>query len=415
MVRRAFLLLGATIALAACSDVFEGFAPSATPGGGGAEAVRPAAAGTTVALLAPLSGANAERGQALVQAAELALAAPGSPKLDVHDTGGTAEGAAAAAQAAIAARDRLIIGPLTAAETAAVAGPARAAGVPVLAFTNDVAQAQPGVWILGITPAQQMRRLVGTLLARGKTRVAALLPPGQFGAAMGDALHQALAAANAPPPEIEVHNGSNSGIQASLRALSHYSERRGPIEEKIRLAREKRDAEGRREAAELAKTPIPPAPFDALLLADTGERLAWAASFLSYYDIEPPDVRLLGPALWASPAARGGAGLGGAWFAAPDPAARASFDADFQAKYGAPAPGLADFAYDAASIARVLAGSGGYSVASLTRPEGFAGVDGLFALQPDGTVRRGLAVFQIARGGASIIDPAPTSLAAPGI
>ena len=68
-----------------------------------------------------------------------------------------------------------------------------------------------------------------------------------------------------------------------------------------------------------------------------------------------------------------------------------------------------------ASIARVLAASGGYNTASLCRPDGFAGVDGLLALQPDGTVRRGLAVFRIVPGGASMIDPAPTSLSAPGI
>jgi hypothetical protein len=39
----------------------------------------------------------------------------------------------------------------------------------------------------------------------------------------------------------------------------------------------------------------------------------------------------------------------------------------------------------------------------------------VLALQPDGTVRRGLAVFEIHRGGATIIDPAPGDLAAPGI
>ena len=63
----------------------------------------------------------------------------------------------------------------------------------------------------------------------------------------------------------------------------------------------------------------------------------------------------------------------------------------------------------------MLAQEGGYSVAALCRPEGFAGVDGLLVLQPDGTVRRGLAVFQIERGGPSMIEPAPDSVAAPGI
>lgn len=377
-----------------------------------------AAAGPTagaVALLAPLTGPNAERGKALVQAAQLALAPPGSPHLDVRDTGGTGPGAAAAAQAAISAGDGLIIGPLTAAETAAVAAPARNAGVAVLAFTNDPAQAQPGVWTLGITPAQQVRRLVGAVMAQGKTRFAAVLPPSEFGAAMGRALTQALATAGAPAPDIHVHDGTNPGIQAALRQVSDYANRRGPIQAKIEEARAKNTPEGRKEAAELRKQPIPPAPFDALLLADTGEKLAWAATFLPYYDIDPPAVRVLGPALWASPAGRGGAELNGAWYAAPDQSARTAFDQDYQSKYGAPAPGLADFAFDAAAIGRVLAAGGGYSVGSLCRPEGFAGVDGVLALQPDGTVRRGLAVYEIQRGGPTVVDVAPTSLSAPGI
>lgn len=373
------------------------------------------AGGGSVTLLAPLTGANAERGQALAHAAQMALAAPGSPHLDVRDTGGTAPGAAAAAQAAIVAGTGLILGPLTAAETAAVAAPARAAGIAVLAFTSDPSQAQPGVWTLGLTPAQQARRLVGSVMAQGKTRFAAVLPPGDFGAAMASALTQALASAGAPPPAIHIHDGTNQGIASAMRDASDYADRRGPLDAKIKVARAKHDAAGRKEVAELTREAIPPPPFDALLLADTGEKLAWATTFLGYYDIDPPAVRVLGPALWASPAGRGGAGLTGAWYSAPDPAARAAFDQDYQAKYGAPAPGLADFGFDAAAIARVLAQDGGYSAASLCRPEGFSGVDGVLALQPDGTVRRGLAVFEIQRGGPAIVDVAPASLSAPGI
>ena len=63
----------------------------------------------------------------------------------------------------------------------------------------------------------------------------------------------------------------------------------------------------------------------------------------------------------------------------------------------------------------MLAQEGGYSVAGLCRPDGFAGVDGVLALQPDGTVRRGLALFQLGAGGPSMIEPAPETMAAPGI
>jgi hypothetical protein len=373
-------------------------------------------AGRGVAILAPLSGPNAERGQALVRAAQVALAVPDSPKLDVHDTGGTAEGAAAAAQAAIAAGAGIIIGPLTAAETSGAAGPAHAAGVPVLAFTNDPAQAKPGVWTLGITPLQQVRRLVGAMTAQGKTRFAAALPANEFGQAMSAALQRTVTEAGLPAPDIHMYPPGTGALNGAIRAVSGYADRRGPLDAQIRAARAQHDADGRRKAAELARAPIPPAPFDALLLADTGEALATIAALLPYYDVDQPAVRVLGPALWASPAARGGAGLSGALYAAPDPATRSDFDQRYAAaNNGNSAPGLADFAYDAAAIARVLSTDGGYSVASLCRPEGFTGVDGLLVLQPDGTVRRGLALFEIQRGGPVMTEPAPTSLSAPGI
>ncbi len=374
-----------------------------------------APAGHAIALLAPLTGPNAALGPALVNAAQLALTPEGSPALDVRDTGGTPEGAAAAASAALAAGAGLIIGPLTAAETAAVVPLARSAGVAVLAFTNDPSQAQPGVWPLGITPVQQVRRLVGAAMAQNKGRFAAALPNSPFGQSMAAALTQAVAAAGGPTPDVRFYDSSNAGISATLRDLSNYANRRGPLEARRRAALAQHTAEGRRQAAEISREPIPPAPFDSLLLAETGDRLAWLTSFLAYYDIDTPTVQVMGPILWAAPAARTGAVLNGAWYAAPDPSARAAFEAAYTEKYGAPPPGLADFAFDAAAIGRVLAAEGQFSVDSMCRPGGFAGVDGALALQTDGTVRRELALFAVDHAGATMIEPAPATIASPGI
>jgi branched-chain amino acid transport system substrate-binding protein len=68
----------------------------------------------------------------MLQAAQIALAAPGSPQLDPKDTRGTPDGAAAAARDAVAGGAGLLLGPLTSAETAAVAPIARQANVAVL-------------------------------------------------------------------------------------------------------------------------------------------------------------------------------------------------------------------------------------------------------------------------------------------
>ncbi len=370
--------------------------------------------GTHVALLAPLTGPNADRGAALAQAAKLALEVPGAPVLDVIDTKGTPEGAAAAAATAIAGGAGLILGPLTSQETAAAAGPAVAAGVGMLAFTSDPAQSKPGVWVLGLTPNQQVRRLVTASMAQGKSRFAALLPSDDYGRVLAQALTQAVESAGAGAPNIHTVDNGIQAANVAVRDLSNYANRRGPLVAQTRAAEASHTAEGRKAAAELRMRTIPPPPFDALLLGQTGEQLASVASMLPYYDIDQPAVRVLGPALWANPATRGGADLAGAWYAAPDPAARSAFDQQYTARFSTPAPGLADLAYDAAAIARVTAANGGFSAASLARPEGFAGVDGVLGLQPDGTVRRGLALFEIQRGGAQMIEPAPDTLSAPG-
>ncbi len=411
------LLLG-TLALAGCGGQQGGYggnnrtAPGPT-GLGPAPLAGPAPANDRVALLVPLTGPLADRGQAMAQAAQLALSVPGSPALDIVDTAGTPAGAVVAAQAALAAGDGLILGPLTSQETAAVAPVARNAGVAVLAFTNDPAQAQPGVWTLGITPGQQVRRLVTAAQGQGKTQIAALLPDNDFGHAMTDALLQAAAAAALPPPTIRLHAPGMASITSSIKDLSGYATRRGPIDAQIRAARDLGTPEGRRQAQDLAKTPIPPPSFNALLLADTRDDLAEIAAVLPYYDVDRSAVQIMGPALWASPAS-GSAAVQGAWYAAPDPAARAGLEQDYLAKYNAPPPPLADLAYDAASIARVLAAQGGFSVGALTQPGGFAGVDGWLGLLPDGQVRRGLAVFQIERGGPQMIEPAPQGAGSPG-
>jgi len=384
-----------------------------TPGPYQAAPQAPTAGAGKVAILLPLSGPRADIGQPMLQAAQLALDAPGAPALIAKDTGGTADGAAAAASAALAEGAGLILGPLTSGETAAVAPIARQANVAVLAFTNDPAQIQPGVWPLGITPGEQVRRLVTAVQADGKTRIAAMLPDSDFGRVMANALTQAATVRNLPPPDIRQYEPTMASINQTARDLSAFASRRGPIDAQIRAARAENTADGRRKAQELAREPIPPPPFDALLLGDVGDSLAEIAAVLPYYDIDASLVHILGPALWASAGSRGGQ-IVGAWYAAPDPSARAALEQAYSAKYGASPPPLADLAFDAAAIARVLAGRG-YSAGALTQPNGFSGVDGWLALQPDGEVRRGLAVFQIQRGGgAQMLAPAPDSPTAPG-
>ena len=366
-----------------------------------------------ITLLVPLTGGYAELGQALLHAAQLALPEGTMPALRARDTGGTPDGAATAAREAVADGTGLILGPLTSAETAAVAPIAREAGVAVLAFTNDPGQAQPGVWALGITPAQQVRRLMTAAQAQGKGHAAALLPDSDLGRVMSAALIQSAAALNLPAPDIHLHAAGMAAINDAVRDMSGYASRRGPIDAQIRAARARATPESRKEAQELAKSAIPPPPFDTLLLAETGEALTEIAAVLPYYDIDHGAVQVMGPAQWGNPASLSG-NVPGAWYAAPDPAMRAALDQAYSDKFGSHPSPIADLAFDAASVARIVAGQGGFSIAALTQKAGFAGVDGWFTLLPDGEVTRALAVFRVERGGPTMVEPAPAQLGGAG-
>ena len=337
----------------------------------------------SVSILLPLSGKLGEIGKPMLRAARLALPEPGSPILVERDTGGTPEGAAAAARLAIAQGAKMILGPLTSAETASVGPIALRAGVPVLAFTNDSAQSRPGIWTLGITPGQQIRRLLTAVQATGREPVAALLPDTDFGRAMADGLRAAVASIGQPPPAIRMYGPGKDSIAEAV--------------------------------ADLASTASPdqPKPFGSILLGATGGELKILAKAFADNGIDRSKVQILGPALWVDPAS-GSTAMAGGWFAMPDPDARLRLSRDYAAKYKESPPPRADLAHDAGAIARVLGSQGRMNAGGLTQPAGFVGADGWLGLSPDGRVRRGLAVFRVDRLRATKIGPAPNGETAPG-
>lgn len=415
------MLLGATLALASCAGQApqipgsSGLPSSLIPGSAFSSANSGKTSGN-VLLLVPLSGPLAPVGQALENAAKLAFPAGSAPALDIRDTGGNPAGAASAAQAGLAAGDGIILGPLTAGETQAVAPIAKQAGVNMLAFTNDSTVAAPGVWPLGISPAQQVQRVVQQAADAGHTQLAGLLPDTDFGHRLAEALQQEATTLSEPAPQIVYYSQGFSSVNQAVEQISDWDERGQALMAQIKAAKDQNTEAGLAKARELRRQQVAPPSFNALFIGATdGNTLAELANFLPYYDVSPPQVQFMGPALWAplATAMASQSVLLGAIYAAPDPAAAAAFQAKYSIAYGSAPPAIADVAFDAAALAKLAAASGGYTVQVLTAPSGFTGTDGVLALQPDGSVKRGLAVFSIAPGQPAITSPAPASLNQP--
>jgi ABC-type branched-subunit amino acid transport system substrate-binding protein len=374
-----------------------------------------------VALLLPLSGASAAIGQSMLDAAQMAMFDLGNDKfvLMPRDSKGEPAAAAAAAKAAIDDGANLILGPLFAPQASALKPVIAQAGrpVPVLSFSSDWNVAGGGLWVLGFQPQEQVRRVVSLAAGRGALRFGLLAPSTPYGDATLKALTEAAAAVGGQVTRVERYTPGTPDMTDVVRRLSNFDGRKAALAAERSRLQAAGDAESLSALRRLSNADtFGEMPFDAVLIAEGGTKLREIASLFPFFDIDPGPARLLGTGLWDE----GGLGrepaLIGGWFAAPPPEGRQAFEQRFQELYGYKPHRLATLAYDATALAAVLAKAGGrngFDQASLTNPNGFAGVEGIFRLVPTGVSERGLAVMEVTRTGSTLVDPAPSTFQAP--
>lgn len=369
-----------------------------------------------IGLLLPLTGQHAGLGRAMADAATMALFDINNPDLQliIEDTQGTALGAESAARSVIQARPDLVIGPLFATNVEAVSMIARQADVNMISLSSDRRAAVGGAYLMGLDPVQQVDRVVGYAADQGYTRFAALAPAGSFGSQMVQAFRDAAAAHGIEVVGVSFFDPQSQDLGEVVRHFTSYDGRRAALEAQIAELRAQNDevsraAIERLEAMDVAGT----LDFDALFIPDSGAELRSLAGYLSFYGVDPAQVKILGLSSWEDPSLLSEPGLAGSWFATTPRERRDWFFDRYKATYGEDAPRLATLAYDAVALAAALMQKGDFSDASLTDWRGFGGVEGLFRFDPTGIPERGLAVLEIERSGFRIVSPAPTVFEGP--
>lgn len=392
-------LLPALAAMALSSLILAACAPSAPPPKPVQPAPAPAApapqvqaptpapevgkAGTQVGLLLPLSGPQASLGRAMLQAAEMGLFAVGGDDFELLPRDSAAQaGPDGAVVSALGEKADIILGPLFGAELKIAAPTATAGKVPLVSFSNDTSAAQPGVYVLGVTPEAQVERVVGYAAAQQLKRFAIMAPNSGFGRAVLAAYQESVVRHGGTISQITFYDPQNPDMTLPVREMGEAYKRQ---------------------------------PFDALMIPEGGQRLKAFASMLPAFDLPPNVVRLLGTSLWQDNANLGDPNLIGGWFPATPPDRWQAFAQQYAALYGSQPDPRAGIVYDAVTLAVALAQSkpgGDFSATRMTDASGFAGVTGIFRLLPDGRTERGLAVLEVAPGAFSVRDPAPMSFAA---
>lgn len=380
--RRGFLSAAMVLGLAGCSGMNLGGSAPGGPASTAPTAQAAPGAGTTigtgsvkVALLLPLSAGGAAGNTATVlrNAAEMAMAEFQGPDLTilVKDDGGTAEGAAAATQAALQEGAELILGPLFADAVRGAASVARPAGKPIMAYSTDTSVATRGVYLMSFTPQTTVERIVQHAAQQGKRSYAAFVPNSAFGQVVQGAFQEAVSRSGGRVVAIETFPLEPAGVTAAAAKLAGIANQ-----------------------------------IDAIFVPDPYDGAAIRA--LSAAGIDTRRVQVLGVGPWVGNRAAAQAAPT-ALYAAPDEAGFQSFAGRYRARFGQDPARIASLTYDSVSLIAALVRTQGtqrFSESVLTNSSGFNGVDGLFRFRADGTPQRGLAVIQ---AGGRVVSPAPRS------
>ncbi len=335
--------------------------------------------GVRVGLILSLSaeGNAGAAAQSMRNAAELALAEFANPNIQliVKDDAGTAQGAQAAAQAALSEGAEIILGPLFSHSVAAAGQITRNRGIPMIAFSTDTNVAARGVYLLSFLPESDVERIVGYAVANGRKSFLALVPDNAYGTVVEGGFKQAVAAR-----------------KARVVALEHYPSETARIADQV-----KKVAASVRQA-------------DAVFIADAADTTPQVVQLLNANGVSSRRLQFIGTGLWDDPKLFSDPNLNGAWFAAPDITGYRAFTQRYKARFGRDPVRTASLAYDAVSLVAALVRTQGpnrFSEEVLTNPSGFNGIDGVFRFRSDGTCERGLAVMEMRNGAVRVISPAP--------
>jgi hypothetical protein len=337
-----------------------------------------------VALLVPSGSGNAQQealAQSLINAAKLAVSDVQGAQIElkVYATGGDAAKAANAAKLAAADGAKIIVGPLFAQAANAAGAAVAGRSINVLSLSNNTQIAGGNVFVLGNTFDNTANRLVSYAARKGLNNVAAVGAQNAAGEIAINAVRKAAAKAGANYTGSTAYEFSPTGVVAAVRSI---------------------------------KSQVTSTGTQALVFSsDSAGALPILAQLLPENGLGPDKVQYMGLTRWDIPASiLATSGLQGGWFTLPDTNSISAFRARYTSSYGAAPHPLAGFAYDGVAAVGALLATGSSDALTrtkLTRSDGFAGVNGVFRLLPDGTNQRGLAIAEVREGTAVVISPAP--------
>ena len=331
-----------------------------------------------IGLLVPLTGSFSYLGNTISGGSELAFFKMGNPNIELlyFDTAGGKK-AVNAANKAISNNVDVVIGPLFSDSVSAVKPLLKASNIPVLSFSNNIDVAEPGVWVLGYLPEQQIIQLVDFAVARGKQNFGILNSKSQLGNKITNAATDQLAKYGLSPRTVfELDNISQMEQEELLSQIKTFTK-----------------------YVDSSKDPLtlPPPAYDTVIIAGDTDFILQVAPILSYYDLGPDRVLFMGIDKWAQPKILNEPSLQKAVLTLPKRPAEEKFNKVWQDEFTFKSNDLAKISFDASAlvIATSVANSNIPLSDDLATQPGFIGFSGQFKMSQSGLTERVFEIMEI--------------------
>ena len=326
-----------------------------------------------VGVLLPLTGKASSIGLGMQNAMFMALDDLQNDKLILkfYDTKSSAEGASVAISEALSEGAELILGPLMGEEVEQVADKALSSDVPVVSYTTSPQVLQKGIYSIGLLNGEQIDKAITYAISKNRTRLALLVP--------------------------DNNSGLNILKSALMSAVSHDASL-------VKVGFYNPNTVDFTSIVEEMVTPSP-VDFDAVLIADGGNRLKSMASIFAYNDVLYPDVLFLGTSAWDSTNLTKETMLYKGVYPMISKSYGAYFTDKYQNTFGEYPKPVYSFAYDSVLLASVLSSKTQDNIdASITSKNGFIGVNGYFKILPTGTSLHSLEILEVTENGPKVVE-----------
>ena len=369
-----------------------------------------------VAMLLPLSGKSSVYGIGLKNAAMMAIEDANNKKLVLHfyDTKSSVKGATEAIKEAVDAEADLILGPLMSEEVSVISDKAIDERIPVISFSTSPNVLKNGIYTLGLLGDEQVNRIISYAASKQRKRIVVMVPDTIAGLNTAKSAVRNAHKYGAEIVKLGFYPADTLDFAPLVKEITDYEKRSEEInkhKQELEKLASLGDEQAQKELKQIKNVyTTGEVDFDAVLIAETSNRLKSAAVMFGYYDIYYPDILFLGTSVWENTNLTKETTLYHGVYPVISRVHNNYFVKKYNRLFGQLPNQLYSFAYDGVLLASALSEKPLEDIyANIVDSKGYIGINGAFRILEDGTNEHTLDVVEVTKDGIKVVDKAPAT------